>query len=340
MACEYVPGCTGCQGFLCERGCKNDSSRICLEPALTQFGAQMLTECEVLRLEATRDEVTGVVCSMGGKEFRLQGKVVVLATGALGTPRVLLSSVSSDWSQGLANDSGLVGRNLMRHYVDLYAIFLDRTNGQRGNLKELAFNDFYCLPDRKFGSVQSFGTMIPGWVIMEELDQRLRDGPVGRAAGLLAPLKPVLQCLVDRYFSRAIVLAATMEDLPYQDNRVLLRKQAVKGGRRGLAISYTIREGERARIQAFRETLREVFQPYRHTLIKRAEQNSMLAHACGTCRFGSDPATSVLDGNNKAHGLSNLYVVDSSFFPSSGGTNPSLTIAANALRVAAHLCQA
>jgi choline dehydrogenase-like flavoprotein len=63
----------------------------------------------------------------------------------------------------------------------------------------------------------------------------------------------------------------------------------------------------------------------------------MLAHACGTCRFGSDPGTSVLDANNRAHELDNLYVVDSSFFPTSGGTNPSLTIAANALRVAAHL---
>jgi choline dehydrogenase-like flavoprotein len=72
-------------------------------------------------------------------------------------------------------------------------------------------------------------------------------------------------------------------------------------------------------------------------LIKQAENNQRIAHACGTCRFGAGANESVLDLNNKAHGLANLYVVDSSFFPSSAGTNPSLTIAANALRVADHL---
>ena len=72
-------------------------------------------------------------------------------------------------------------------------------------------------------------------------------------------------------------------------------------------------------------------------LIKQAENNQRIAHVCGTCRFGDDPASSVLDRNNRAHGVANLYVVDASFFPSSGGTNPALTIAANALRVAEHM---
>ena len=80
-----------------------------------------------------------------------------------------------------------------------------------------------------------------------------------------------------------------------------------------------------------------MLKPYRFLLLKQAENNQRLAHACGTCRFGTDPRESVLDVNNKAHGLTNLYVVDASFFPSSGGTNPALTIAANALRVADHL---
>ena len=71
--------------------------------------------------------------------------------------------------------------------------------------------------------------------------------------------------------------------------------------------------------------------------IDETGNNRRIAHACGTCRFGDDPRASVLDRNCRAHGLDNLYVVDSSFFPTSGGTNPSLTIAANALRVAAHL---
>ena len=69
-------------------------------------------------------------------------------------------------------------------------------------------------------------------------------------------------------------------------------------------------------------------------LIKQAENNERIAHACGTCRFGTDPRTSVLNPENRAHGLSNLFIVDSSFFPTGAGTNPALTIAANALRMA------
>ena len=64
-----------------------------------------------------------------------------------------------------------------------------------------------------------------------------------------------------------------------------------------------------------------------------------VAHQAGTCRFGHDPATSVLDENCKAHELDNLYVVDTSFFPSIGAVNPALTAMANAIRVGAHLTE-
>jgi choline dehydrogenase-like flavoprotein len=80
--------------------------------------------------------------------------------------------------------------------------------------------------------------------------------------------------------------------------------------------------------------MNRLLKPFRPMLIKQAENNERLAHACGTCRFGVNSADSVLDEDNRAHGLDNLYVVDASFFPSSAGINPSLTIAANALRVA------
>jgi len=91
---------------------------------------------------------------------------------------------------------------------------------------------------------------------------------------------------------------------------------------------------ELARIKSFRRQLSHVFKPLRFTLLKQAENNQRIAHACGTCRMGSDPQTSVINADGRAHGLTNLYIADASFFPSSGGTNPGLTIAANALRVA------
>jgi choline dehydrogenase-like flavoprotein len=86
-----------------------------------------------------------------------------------------------------------------------------------------------------------------------------------------------------------------------------------------------------------RREVKRLLAPRKPRLIEQAENNRRIAHVCGTCRAGDDPKTSVVDRYNKAHGLTNLYIVDASFFPSSGGTNPSLTIAANALRVADHL---
>ena len=125
-----------------------------------------------------------------------------------------------------------------------------------------------------------------------------------------------------------------MEDLPYSDNRVL---PAVDGPAGAVHITYRLRDQDRVRIARFRSLMKTALKPLRWRLIKQAENNQRIAHVCGTCRFGNDPKTSVLDQNNRCHDLDNLYVVDSSFFPSSGGTNPSLTIAANALRVADQL---
>ena len=129
----------GCQGFLCPKACKNDSKRICLDSAIQQDGAQLLDECRVVRLEADHDTVTHVICVRRGEEFRLLGTNVVLAAGALETPALLLRSASSDWPDGLANASGLVGRNLMRHDIDLYAVFLKAKDGLGGGQEGTGF---------------------------------------------------------------------------------------------------------------------------------------------------------------------------------------------------------
>jgi len=336
IACDYVSGCMGCQGFLCDRECKNDSTQVCLEPAISRLGAQLLDECEVLRLKADRSRVTGVVCSKQGQEYDLRAKVFVLAAGAIGTPAILLKSNCSVWPNGLANDSGLVGRNLMRHHIDLYAIFPKIREGFPGNNKEIAFNDLYVLEGKKFGTIQSFGAMPPASILVEEIQEDLRYSPWPALASFFRLAKPMAKRILKHLFARTIILAAMKEDLPYWENRVMLSEPDSRGQRR-IILKYRIRDCDRARIKEFRERVRDVFEPYRFLLIKQAENNKRLAHICGTCCFGRDPNESVLDANNKAHGLKNLYVVDSSFFPSSGGTNPSLTIAANALRVADHL---
>lgn len=337
LGCEFVPGCECCQSYLCDQECKNDSSRICLKPALADFGAHLLAECEVLKLEATRSDVTGILCNWNGRQITLRGRIVVLAAGALESPRILLNSTSPEWQNGLGNDSGLVGRNLMRHYIDLYAI-IPKTQGKFPlDFKEIAFNDYYLVGGQKFGTVQSFGAMPPASILAKGLEHELKGAGIPGAGSLFGLVKPAMRLIIGHLFSRRMVLATIMEDLPYRDNRITVSDEVDYFGRRRLILNYRICEHERSRIVAFRNKMSDLLKGYSFMLIKQAENNERIAHACGTCRFGMDPADSVLDRNNKAHGLSNLYVVDASFFPSSGGTNPALTIAANALRVAEHI---
>lgn len=335
LACNYLPGCSGCQGYLCSKQCKNDSAQVCLTPALTQYDASMLDNCEISKLEATARSITGVIGKWRGQHYLFKGKVIVLAAGALATPALLLRSATSDWPSGLANASGLVGRNLMRHYVDLYAIFTKERPGTGENLKEMGLSDLCVANAPGLGSVQSFGRMPPAQLLVDgvQADLRGRSWPVMAAAYQLA--KPLLRPALDALFSRAMILATILEDLPYRENRVIEYDRQGKGS--ALAIKYAIGAYDRSRISDFRRSMRSLLKPYRYLLLRQAENNRQLAHVCGTCRFGIDPRDSVLDRDNKAHGIDNLYVVDGSFFPSSGATNPALTIAANALRVAEHL---
>ena len=332
QACKMVPGCVGCQGFLCSRDCKNDSGNTCLKPAIQQHGARLLDQSRVISLRANRETVEGVVCEHHGQRLALNARVVVLAAGALETPCILLRSRSNEWPQGLANDSGLVGRNLMRHYVDLFALYPGTRGGLGSGIKELAFNDFYLKNGSKSGTVQSFGTFPPAHALVAEIENDLRNSTRPWLASLFRLVRPMVRQILDRRLPRSVVLASIMEDLPYPDRWVRPAGNGID-----IVLEYRSRPEELERIRRFRKTLTGILKPYRLMLIKQAENNKRIAHVCGTCRFGTDPDTSVLDANNRTHNPGNLYIVDSSFFPSSGGTNPSLTIAANALRVADHL---
>lgn len=326
LACEAVAGCECCQGYLCARNCKNDAGRICLAPAVRDHGATLLDECEVTRLEAGPDCITGVVGRCQGRTVTLRANRVALAASALITPALLLRSTSALWPHGVANTSGLVGRNLMRHTVDLYLVFTDERGDNR--FKELGLSDFYQLEGNKLGTLQSFGLLPPAPVLAASLAEDVRNA-VAAALPLFRLMQPLLRTLLNQLLRRGILLAAIMEDLPYLDNRVMPGPP--------LGLDYHLHVHDLARLKTFRTVVTNALKPYRFLALHQAEKNTMLAHACGTCRFGADQTASVLDSNNRAHGIRNLYVVDSSFFPSSGGTNPALTIAANALRVADHL---
>lgn len=331
MACEYVDGCTTCQTYLCPRECKNEAGRNGVQPAVTDHGARLLTRCRVLRLEADRTRVREVVCEHPAGVLTLKAEVVVLAAGALATPALLLNSRSGEWPAGLANGSDMVGRNLMRHLLDPIEVWPQPGSPITTANKEIGLNDFYYWEGQKYGTVQSFGALPP----MEWLANR-----PGLQARALRLAKPLVRQVYQRYISGGLVLAAMTEDLPYLDNRVLPHPRPGTDGRQRMQIRYRLHASEIERRGVFLGNLKEILSPLRTLTLGSGKDNSNLGHVCGTCRFGDDPRTSVLDRNNRAHELDNLYVADASFFPSSAGLNPSLTVAANALRVAAHLNEA
>ncbi|AQT79164.1 glucose-methanol-choline oxidoreductase [Mycolicibacterium litorale] len=331
MACDYTDDCATCQTFLCSRSCKNDSARNCVQPATTEYGARLLTQCRVVRLDADATEVRQVICEHPSGMLALKGKVVVLAAGALASPVLLLNSRSGDWPRGLANGSDMVGRNLMRHLLDPVMIWPQPGSRITAANKEIGLNDFYFYQGQKYGTIQSFGAIPPmEWLIN-------RPGPQAKA---LRMMKPAVRRVYERFFTGGLILAAMMEDLPYRDNRVLVPDCPGSDGRQRMRIQYRLHANEVRRHTAFLRLFKETLEPFRTRSLGSGKQNSNVGHVCGTCRFGSDPETSVLNAHNRAHEVRNLYVVDTSFFPSSAGLNPSLTVAANALRVAEHVDQA
>jgi len=305
--------------MLCARECKIDSYQACLAPAVTAHGATLLEDCEVVEVGADAHRVRDVRCRVDGRDVRIAAKTIVLAAGAMETPRLLLNSTSAEWPKGLANGSDIVGRNLMRHLVDLYVVNLDLSPKTWG--KELGVGDFYNTPAGKFGAIHGMGPM-PVFVTIAELQRN----PAVRMLRFLTV--PIIRAILQRFTSR-FNLASFLEDLPFGANRVLAGPDTT--------FSYTIHPYDKARLDAFRRLLSERLKPLRVQLLKQGQINERLFHACGTVRFGTRPSDSALDRNCRAHDLENLYVVDGSFFPTSGGTAPSLTIAANALRVADHL---
>ncbi len=329
IGCRFVEGCDGCAGRVCLRDCKSDAGRVCVIPAVDEFGARLLTECEVLRLEADRSRVTRVHVRLRGREIALSGRVVIVAAGALMTPVLLLNSRSEHWPDGLANGSGLVGKNLMVHTGDMIAVRSGKGRSGAGFNKSLSINDLYVAGGRKLGNFQSVGVQVDTGSVLAHVQTTLAKGP--RWLRRLA--HPLLLRVIARigawYFRNSVIFGSIVEDLPYLENRVL----SDPGSPNGMRFEYRYPAELAERNAVFRRELARVLGRTRVVTLTRP-MNLNFGHLCGTARFGDDPASSVLDRNNRAHEVENLYVVDGSFFPSSGGTNPSLTIAANALRVA------
>ena len=331
VACDYIGDCSECGGVICPNGCKNDPVKVCLTPALKLPKTDLVVNCEVVKLESRGRRITGVLCKHNDQEFRFHGKVVVLAAGALHTPQILLRSKSADAPNGLSNSSDLVGRNLMWHASDFIGLFPIRRlpEDKAGPMKAISLNDFYITSDGKLGTIQSVGVPITQQYILSFLRSKFQKGPYWQKLLLNDLLLKLVSKLAAILFKNVSVFATVVEDLPYLKNRVKLADDGVSA-----EFIYHYPDELRKRCSKLRKLFRTKLWPHFFSFNVTGKNNINFGHACGTCRFGKDPSSSVLNEDNRSHDIDNLYVTDSSFFPTSSGTNPSLTIAANAIRVA------
>lgn len=332
---RYDEQCEECIGRVCPRKCKADAVSVCLDEALRRENCRILENCDVHSIQATASTAKAVRAVCENREIVIRGRVVVLCAGAFRSPLILLRSMSSAWPNGLANSSDQVGRNLMFHTSDLLAVWAPHRYDRRGKQKKaISIRDFYFLEGERLGYVQSMGIEIGRSAIAMDLKNAMRRRGI-RSERLLKLLAKIPSHLGAAFLGNAGLFAAMTEDDPNPNNRVAPDPDQPDGVR----FNYTITEDLRRRADALYARFAAGIKPWRVARLSMALSMNH-GHPCGTCRFGDDPATNVLDRDCKAHGLSNLFVVDGSFMPRSGAVNPSLTIAANALRVAPKIAAA
>jgi choline dehydrogenase-like flavoprotein len=320
--------CRDCDGFPCAVLAKSDADVIAVRPALAHPNLTLRTEAYARRLltNPAGTAVTGVVVEHDDEPETVTGDIVVVSCGAANTARLLLASATDKHPNGLANGSDQVGRNYVFHNSQAVLAISLEPNPTRYQ-KTLGLNDFYFgAPGAAFplGNIQMVGKS---------------QGPMYRGE---KPLETKLapEWTLDKLAAHAVDFWLTTEDLPLPDNRVTLE------GDGSIKLSYTpTNDVPKGLLYAQLKSMLGKLGLHPDHLIPRTLYMKSevgiagVAHQAGTARFGTDPKASVLDTNCKTHELDNLYIVDTSFFPSIGAVNPGLTAMANALRVGDHLLE-
>jgi choline dehydrogenase-like flavoprotein len=322
--------CNTCDGFPCLTNGKADADVNGIQPIRQHTNITLLTEAKVTRLltSASGREITSVEAEINGELQAFTGDIVVVACGSINSAALLLRSRNDQHPNGLANSSDQVGRNLMKH-VCTAMVQLNTTLNPAVYQKTICISDFYWgEPDFPYpmGLVQNTGNV-------------LADMLPAEAPQLLAPLLKLrpgaeLKTVADH----TVGWWLQTEDLPDAANRVRM-----EGDRLYLDYKPNNLEASDRLVKRWATVLKQVDRAEHMIPFSLYPRNMMplqsVGHQCGTCRFGDDPATSVLDRHCRSHDIANLYVVDGSFFPSSAAVNPTLTIIANALRVGDHLLE-
>lgn len=313
----------------------------CPQEAKSSVDITYLRKAKAFDFTLMSDFAVSRVLTSGRKAFGIEGynsqgkiecffgKKIVLASSAIGTPRILLNSKTDTYSQGLANSSGLVGKNLMMHplgYVEgVFNEYLETDIGPQGCM--LYSLEFY----RNSSASYKLGYMM----------HALRGaGPIEVAKSALSRRK--LRFGEDLYqdfsmfYGRQAVIAIICEDLPEKDNRVVLDyDRCDRFGSPGVKVYYKLSENSKKMMVHGMGKAREIMsaagakKSYAHGPVRNTGW-----HIMGTCKMGDDPSTSVVDVRGKCHDVDDLYIVDASVFPSSSCVNPANTIQAVALFLA------
>jgi choline dehydrogenase-like flavoprotein len=320
--------CKDCDGFPCLVHAKSDAEVLAVRPALQYPNVTLLTRAKAVKLNTnpTGKAVTQVVVERDSERETYEGGIVVVSAGAANSAKLLLLSANDKHPNGLANGSDQVGRNYMYHN-SAAVLAISKEPNPTVFQKTLGLNDFYFgMKDFEYpmGNIQMVGKS---------------QGPMYRGEKPIeAGLAPMF--LLDEVAKHAVDFWLSTEDLPMPDNRVTLEQDG------SIKLSYT--PNNQVPKQRLYDKLKSMLNRLgmhpdhlvpRNLYMKNEISVGGVAHQAGTARFGRDPKTSVLDVDCKAHELDNLYVVDTSFFPSIGAVNPALTAMANALRVGDHLLE-
>jgi choline dehydrogenase-like flavoprotein len=320
--------CATCDGFPCLVHAKSDAEVLGVRPALAYGNVELVTNAEAVGLgtNAEGTAVTEVVVDHGGATETYTGDIVVVSCGAANSAKLLLASASDAHPAGLGNGSDMVGRNYMFHNSQA-VLALSKDPNPTVFQKTLGLNDFYFgTPkiDHPLGNIQMVGK--------SSAEMYRGEKPLQTKLAPERALRDIARHAVDFWLST--------EDLPRLENRVTLRPD----GRITIAYEPTNELPKKQLLHELKGLLGRLgMHPDhlipRHAYLKNDIPVAGVAHQAGTCRFGRDPATSVLNTDCRAHDVDNLYVVDTSFFPSIGAVNPALTAMANAIRVGDHLLE-
>jgi choline dehydrogenase-like flavoprotein len=307
---------------------KSDAEVLAVRPALEHPNVTLLRNARAVALHTNPSggAVTEVAVDRDGERETYSADIVVVSCGAANSAQLLLASATERHPNGLSNRSDQLGRNYTFHNSQA-VLALSKEPNPTVFQKTLGLNDFYFGSDDfefPLGNIQMIGK--------SQAEMYRGEKPLQTKLAPTRTLEDMARHAVDFWLST--------EDLPRPENRVTLNRK----GEIQLSYKQTNHESAKRLYHELKKLLAHTGMHAdhlipRHAYLKTTIPVAGVAHQAGTCRMGNDPATSVVDANCKAHELDNLYVVDTSCFPSIGAVNPALTAMANALRVGDHLLE-